>query len=67
MEITSTVGCHTTDRMVSVYVRSPAGFQVEHGHGGRLVDDQHLGPPGGGVTGECRAGWCQIDTMSGWP
>ena len=37
--ITSTLGCHTNDRMVSFYAQTPSGFQVEYGHGGREVDD----------------------------
>ncbi len=37
--ITSGLGCHTNDRMVSFYMETPSGFQVEYGHGGRLIDD----------------------------
>lgn len=37
--IASTLGCHTNDRMVSFYAKTPSGFQVEYGHGGREVDD----------------------------
>jgi len=37
--IMSSLGCHTNDHMVSFYMQSPSGFQVEYGHGGRLVDD----------------------------
>lgn len=33
------LGRHTNDRMVSFYVQSPSGFQVEYGWGGRLIDD----------------------------
>jgi len=39
--ITSTMGRHTNDRMTSFYVQTPSGFQVEVGHGGRLIDDAH--------------------------
>lgn len=37
--ITATLGRHKNDRMLSFYMRSPAGFDVEIGCGGRLVDD----------------------------
>lgn len=38
-KITATLGRHKNDRMLSFYMRSPAGFEVEIGCGGRLVDD----------------------------
>jgi biphenyl-2,3-diol 1,2-dioxygenase len=38
--ITSTMGRHTNDRMTSFYMQTPSGFQVEYGHGGRLIDDE---------------------------
>jgi extradiol dioxygenase len=34
-----TLGCHTNDRMTSFYVRTPSGFEIEYGYGGRTVDD----------------------------
>jgi extradiol dioxygenase len=34
-----TLGTHTNDRMTSFYVRTPSGFEVEYGWGGRIVDD----------------------------
>jgi 2,3-dihydroxybiphenyl 1,2-dioxygenase len=37
--ITSSLGRHTNDHMVSFYVGSPAGFEVEFGHGALEVDD----------------------------
>ncbi len=37
--ITATLGRHKNDRMLSFYMRSPAGFEIEIGCGGRLVDD----------------------------
>ncbi|BAN03685.1 VOC family protein [Ilumatobacter coccineus] len=37
--ISMTLGKHTNDHMVSFYSRSPAGFDVEFGCGGLLVDD----------------------------
>ena len=33
------IGKHTNDHMVSFYSRSPSGFDVEFGCGGRLVDE----------------------------
>lgn len=37
--VTATLGRHKNDRMLSFYMRSPAGFEVEIGCGGRLVDE----------------------------
>ncbi len=47
--ITVSLGCHTNDRMVSFYSRSPSDFEVEFGFGARVVDDKwsvghHTGP-----------------------
>ncbi len=39
IKITSGLGCHTNDRMVSFYSRTPSGFEVEYGFGARVVDD----------------------------
>ena len=39
VEITSSLGKHTNDHMVSFYMRTPSGFRVEYGWGGRLIDD----------------------------
>jgi 3,4-dihydroxy-9,10-secoandrosta-1,3,5(10)-triene-9,17-dione 4,5-dioxygenase len=36
--ITTSLGRHANDLMFSFYVRSPAGFEVEIGSGGRLLD-----------------------------
>ena len=33
------LGRHSNDHMVSFYVRTPSGFEVECGYGGRLVDE----------------------------
>ena len=33
------LGCHDNDRVFSFYVQSPAGFQVEVGHGARVVTE----------------------------
>lgn len=37
--INRTLGRHTNDQLVSFYMRSPSGFQVEYGWGAREVDD----------------------------
>lgn len=37
--ITSSLGRHTNDRMLSFYIQTPSGFQVEYGYGGRVIDD----------------------------
>jgi len=37
--ITSTLGRHTNDHMLSFYMQTPSGFQVEYGYGGRMIDD----------------------------
>jgi 3,4-dihydroxy-9,10-secoandrosta-1,3,5(10)-triene-9,17-dione 4,5-dioxygenase len=33
-----TLGRHWNDEMVSFYVRTPSGFDVEYGYGGRRID-----------------------------
>jgi biphenyl-2,3-diol 1,2-dioxygenase len=37
--ITGSLGRHTNDHMVSFYMRSPSGFEIEYGYGARTVDD----------------------------
>ena len=37
--IARSLGRHTNDHMVSFYLRTPSGFEVEYGWGGRVVDD----------------------------
>jgi 2,3-dihydroxybiphenyl 1,2-dioxygenase len=39
LPITMSLGMHTNDEMVSFYVKSPSGFDVEYGCHGRKVDD----------------------------
>jgi 2,3-dihydroxybiphenyl 1,2-dioxygenase len=34
------LGRHTNDRMISFYVTSPSGFNVEYGWGGLLIEDE---------------------------
>lgn len=38
-EFEMTLGGHPNDEMFSFYVRTPSGFNVEYGYGGRLIDD----------------------------
>jgi 3,4-dihydroxy-9,10-secoandrosta-1,3,5(10)-triene-9,17-dione 4,5-dioxygenase len=37
--ISATLGRHANDHMVSFYVKTPGGFDIEYGTGGRLVDE----------------------------
>ena len=37
--VSATLGRHANDQMVSFYVRTPGGFDIEYGTNGRLVDD----------------------------
>jgi biphenyl-2,3-diol 1,2-dioxygenase len=60
-EIAASLGRHTNDHMVSFYMRTPSGFEVEYGYGARTIDDSvwkverheapsiwgHRGLPGG--------------------
>jgi catechol 2,3-dioxygenase-like lactoylglutathione lyase family enzyme len=39
-EITQTLGRHTNDRMLSFYLRTPSGFEIEFGTHGLEVDDK---------------------------
>ena len=39
VEISASLGRHTNDHMVSFYMRTPAGFEVEYGYGARTIDD----------------------------
>ncbi len=34
------LGRHTNDLMTSFYVRTPSGFEIEYGWGGRTIDDE---------------------------
>lgn len=40
MPLTTNIGKHTNDHMVSFYVKTPSGFDIEYGCGGRHIDDQ---------------------------
>ena len=39
LPLAMSLGRHTNDFMTSFYVRSPSGFEIEYGWGGRSVDD----------------------------
>lgn len=39
--ISSTLGRHTNDKMVSFYVRAPGGWDIEYGTDGMLVDETY--------------------------
>jgi 2,3-dihydroxybiphenyl 1,2-dioxygenase len=39
--ISSTLGRHTNDKMVSFYVRAPGGWDIEYGYEGMLVDETY--------------------------
>ncbi len=48
--MSQSIGRHTNDHMLSFYLVSPSGFDVEYGWGGRVIDDskwivqQHVSP-----------------------
>ena len=44
--VSATLGRHANDLMVSFYVRTPGGFDIEYGTDGRLVERRHLDQPG---------------------
>lgn len=37
--ISASLGKHTNDHMVSFYMRTPSGFEIEYGYGARVIDD----------------------------
>jgi len=39
VKISSSLGKHTNDRMVSFYMKTPSGFDIEYGFGGVEIDD----------------------------
>ena len=53
IEVARTLGRHTNDHMISFYARTPSGFEVEYGFGGRLIDDASWKP-------------CELETTSTW-
>ncbi|MFJ6660321.1 VOC family protein [Streptomyces sp. NPDC091377] len=42
--VAASFGKHTNDEMLSFYVKTPSGFQVEYGYGGKLIDDATWAP-----------------------
>lgn len=53
IEVARTLGRHTNDHMISFYARTPSGFELEYGYGGRLVDDASWEP-------------CELTAVSSW-
>ncbi len=39
LTLSTTLGCHTNDQMVSFYTKTPSGFDVEFGYGARTIDE----------------------------
>jgi 3,4-dihydroxy-9,10-secoandrosta-1,3,5(10)-triene-9,17-dione 4,5-dioxygenase len=39
--LSSTLGRHTNDKMVSFYVRAPGGWDIEYGTEGTVVDETY--------------------------
>ena len=39
MTFANSLGKHTNDQMISFYLITPSGFEVEYGFGGREIDD----------------------------
>lgn len=54
LPVAMTLGRHTNDEMTSFYVRSPSGFEIEYGAGGRIIDPTKPWAPG------------KYDAMSFW-
>ncbi len=46
LQLAMTLGRHTNDEMTSFYVRTPSGFEIEYGSGGRLIDTTESWTPG---------------------
>jgi len=44
VELSSSLGRHTNDKMISFYMRTPSGFDVEYGYGGIEIDDASWRP-----------------------
>jgi hypothetical protein len=45
LKVAMTLGKHTNDFMTSFYVRTPSGFEIEYGAGGRTIDDESTWEP----------------------
>jgi len=45
-KVAMSLGRHTNDHMTSFYVRTPSGFEIEYGAGGRLIDMTKPWTPG---------------------
>ena len=42
--VSSTLGKHSNDEMISFYVRTPSNFQLEYGYGGLVIDPENHRP-----------------------
>ena len=42
--MTVSLGRHTNDEMISFYLRTPSGFDIEYGFGGKTVDADRSEP-----------------------
>lgn len=45
VRVTQTLGRHPNDKMLSFYAKTPSGFEVECGYGGREVEDDEVSTP----------------------
>ena len=43
-KITSSLGRHTNDRMISYYMKTPSGFDIEFGYGGLEIEEDNWQP-----------------------
>ena len=59
VNIVTNFGRHTNDRMVSIYVESPAGFAMEYGFGGVQIDWQDYTPTESAVPSTWGHRWGQ--------
>ncbi|MGE8318563.1 MAG: VOC family protein [Comamonas sp.] len=41
VQLSATLGQHTNDKMISFYMKTPGGFDLEFGYGGAIVDWEH--------------------------
>lgn len=39
VQLSTTLGCHTNDQMISFYAKTPSGFDMEYGFGARVVSE----------------------------
>jgi hypothetical protein len=61
LPITLSLGWHTMDTLVSFYMRSPSGFDIEFGAGGQLLDDDFVQ-----VNPSHSEAWGHKPVLQGW-